>query len=84
MRRAVPKLPPAEQEKVKNSLSEILGEVAEQTALNKFILAGFYEENNLFIDAIAAYEEAIKLAPDVPSYQEAYEEFLYRHGLKRE
>jgi hypothetical protein len=79
----IKKLAPVEQEKVKKSLSEIIGEVTDQTALNKFILAGFYEENNLFIDAIAAYEEAIKLAPDVPSYKEAYEEFLLRHGLKR-
>jgi hypothetical protein len=79
----IKKLAPLEQEKVKKSLNEIIGEVTEQTALNKFILAGFYEENNLFIDAISAYEEAIKLAPDVPSYKEAYEEFLLRHGLKR-
>jgi hypothetical protein len=79
----IKKLAPVEQEKVKKSLSEIIGEVTDQTALNKFILAGFYEENNLFIDAIAAYEEAVKLAPDVPSYKEAYEEFLLRHGLKR-
>ena len=78
----VKKLTPADYSRVKKSLSEIIGEVAEKTALNKFILAGFYEENTLFIDAIAAYEEAIKLAPDVPFYQEAYEEFLLRHGLK--
>jgi len=79
----IKKLAAGEQEKVKKSLNEIIGEVTEQTALNKLILAGFYEENNLFIDAISAYEEAIKLAPDVPSYKEAYEEFLLRHGLKR-
>jgi hypothetical protein len=78
----IKKLPTAEQEKVKKSLAEILGEVSEQTALNKFILAGFYEEQNLFIDAISAYEQAIKLAPDVPSYKEAYQDFLMRHGLK--
>lgn len=79
----IKKLSAADQEKVKKSLSEIMGEVQEQTALNKFILAGFYEENSLFIDAISAYEEAVKLAPDVPSYKEAYEEFLLRHGLKK-
>lgn len=79
----IKKLAPAEQEKVKKSLSEIIGEVAENTALNKLILAGFYEENNLFIDAIAAYEDAIKLAPDVPTYRDTYEEFLLRHGLKK-
>lgn len=79
----IKRLPPVDQARVKTSLSEIIGEVADQTALNKLILAGFYEENGLFIDAISAYEEAIKLAPDVPSYSEAFEEFLLRHGLKR-
>jgi len=79
----IKKLAPSEQENVKKSLNEIMGEVEEQTALNKFILAGFYEENNLFIDAISAYEEAIKLAPDVNSYKEAYEDFLLRHGIRK-
>jgi len=78
----IKKLSPAEQDRIKVSLGEIMGEVSEQTALNKFILAGFYEENHLFIDAVAAYEEAIRLAPDVPSYKEAYEDFLIRHGMK--
>jgi len=79
----IKKLAPAEHESVKKSLTEIMGEVEEQTALNKFILAGFYEENNLFIDAISAYEEAMKLAPDVTSYKEAYDDFLIRHGIKK-
>jgi len=79
----IKKLSAAEKERVKVSLGEIMGEVSEQTALNKFILAGFYEENHLFIDAVAAYEEAIKLAPEVPSYKEAYDDFLIRHGMKR-
>jgi hypothetical protein len=79
----IKKLAPAEQENVKKSLNEIMGEVQEETALNKFILAGFYEENNLFIDAISAYEEAVKLAPDVTSYKEAYDDFLIRHGIKK-
>lgn len=79
----IKRLTPADQEKIKISLEEIMGEVGEQNALNKLILAGFFEEQNLFIDAIAAYEEAITLAPDVPTYKEAYEEFLLRHGLKK-
>lgn len=69
-------------EKIKQSLGEIMGEVQEETALNSFILASFYENNNLLIDAISAYEQAVQLAPDVPSYQEAYDEFLVRNNLK--
>jgi hypothetical protein len=80
---SIKRLSPAEQEKVKKTMDEFIGEVQDQSALNKFIMAGFYEENKLLIDAIAAYEEAIKLAPDVPSYKEAYEDFLLRNGLKK-
>jgi hypothetical protein len=82
-RHLIKKLPSAEIEKVKGSLNEIIGEVGEQTALNKYLLASFYENNNLFIDAISAYEEAVKLAPDVTFYREAYDEFLLRHGMMK-
>jgi hypothetical protein len=78
----IKKLSVSRQESIKKSLSEMGNDVKEETALNKFILAGFYEENKLFIDAITAYEQAIKLAPDVPTYKEAYEEFLLRNKLK--
>ena len=78
----IKKISPAEQAGVKKSLTEISADVSEATALNKLLLAGFYEEKNLLIDAIVAYEEAIKLAPDVPSFKEAYDEFLLRHGMK--
>ncbi len=78
----IKRLSPAEKEKVKTAMGEITSDVSEQTPLNKLILAGFYEKNNLLIDAIVAYEDAITIAPDVPSFQEAYEEFLVRNALK--
>lgn len=79
----IKRLSPSEQENIRKSLDEISSELNEPTALNKLILAGFYEENRLLIDAITAYEEAIKLAPDVPSYQEAFDDFLLRNGIVR-
>lgn len=78
----IKKISPAEQAGVKKSLSEISADVSEATALNKLLLAGFYEKSNLLIDAIVAYEEALKLAPDVPAFKEAYDDFLIRHGMK--
>jgi hypothetical protein len=78
----IKKLSIARQESIAKLLGEFGSEMKEETALNKFIMAGFYEENKLFIDAITAYEEAIKLAPDVPTYKEAYEEFLLRNKLR--
>jgi hypothetical protein len=44
-------------------------------------LAGAFEQNKLLIDAITAYQDAIKLAPDVDSYKELYKDFLIRNGL---
>lgn len=68
---------------IKKLLDDMGDDLKQETALNKFIMAGFYEENNLFIDAIGSYQQAIMLAPDVPTYQEAYEEFLLRNKLKK-
>lgn len=79
----IKKLSTVDHDNIKKTLDQILNDVSEPTALNKLILAGFYEENKLLIDAITAYEEAIRLAPDVPSYKEAYDEFLLRHNISQ-
>lgn len=79
----VKQMPAADREKIKKQLDEILGDVSEETALNKIYLARFYEENNLLIDAIGEYEKAVKLAPDVPTFKEYYDDFLYRRGMKK-
>jgi len=76
------KLSKADRDRIRTSFREIADQTAEPTALNKFVIAGFYENNNLLIDAISAYQEAISLAPDVPMYAEAYEAFLLRHAIK--
>ncbi|MDH5474054.1 MAG: hypothetical protein OEX22_00030 [Cyclobacteriaceae bacterium] len=78
---AIKRLPNDKMEMVKANLGELMSEVDTQNALNNYILAGFYEESRLLLDALYYYEEAIKIAPEVESYQEAYEEFLFRNGL---
>lgn len=79
----IKKINAAQADKVKKELADFNAQAGDETALNKFILASFFEEHKLYIDAINAYEQAIKLAPDVPSYKGAYEEFLLRNGLKK-
>jgi hypothetical protein len=79
----IKKLGPKEKANIAQQLQENMGELQDQTAMNKYLLAAFYEQNNLIIDAIASYEEAIKLAPDVTSFKEAYDEFLLRQGIKK-
>ncbi len=78
---AIKRLPEDKANLVKQNLEELMGEVNTETALNNYILAGFYEENRLLLDALFYYEEAKRLAPGVESYDDAYEEFLFRNGL---
>lgn len=76
------KLSKADKERIKASLNEISQQTVEVNAINKLVVAGFFEENSLLIDAIPYYQEAIKLAPDVPEYKEWYSDFLLRYGIK--
>jgi hypothetical protein len=78
----VKKLSPADKQRIKVQLNEIAPLTTEETALNKIILAGFYEQNKLLIDANAAYMDAMKLAPDVQQIREDYQSFLLRNGIK--
>jgi hypothetical protein len=78
----VKKLSKADKDRIKTQLNEISSTTTEENALNKRILAGFFEQNKLFIDASSAYLDAIRLAPDVAEYREAYNNYLLRNGLK--
>ncbi|HEU5289790.1 MAG TPA: hypothetical protein VFU05_04045 [Cyclobacteriaceae bacterium] len=77
----IKRMRPAAREKFTKIMDELKSAVASETALSKYYMAGIYEENFLLNDALTAYQEAIKLAPDVPLYQEAYKEFLIRLGF---
>ena len=81
-RHLIKKLSPAELEKISAAVKDLQTEVGDETAMNKLFLAGFYEQHNLLIDAIYAYEQALKLEPEVPAFKESYEEFLQRNSLK--
>jgi tetratricopeptide (TPR) repeat protein len=78
----VKKLSKANRERVQALLADLNSGFQEDNALKHFVLASFFEEQKLFIDAIGAFERALKLAPDVDAYREAYEDFLLRNRLK--
>lgn len=78
----VKRLSKADKERMKKQLDEIAATTSEETALNNLVRAGFFESQNLLIDAATAYQKAAMLAPDVPEYQTYFESFLVRTGLK--
>ena len=76
----IKKFKPAERQKI-DSLVNAADFPKDESALTKYIKAGFYEENMLLIDALTAYHDAAKLAPDVELYTTAYQDFLVRLGF---
>lgn len=60
-------------------LQEELGS-DQASPLNALMLAAFYDQNNLFLDAAANYQKAIKLEPGVKEYSSAYNNFLVRNS----
>ena len=64
-------------------LKSLESNIGSETSINNLIFAEFYEENGLILDALTSYEDAVKLSPDVEYFQEAYNEFLVRNGLKK-
>lgn len=75
------RLSSADKKRINIALSEIANQTQEETALNQLILAGFYETQLLLIDAATAYQKAVKLAPGVPEYKAAYDDFIARSVL---
>lgn len=75
-------LTPEEAEPIAQELSELKLEISDQqSALDKLILASFYEQNSLLADALTSYEHAIQMAPDVKAFRTAYDQFIFRNGL---
>jgi len=71
-----------EAKKFEDELTELKSALTEESSLNRVILAEFFEQNNLIVDALTNYVTAIQLSPDVDYFKEAFEEFKMRNGLK--
>ncbi len=67
---------------IKKELDNLKREISEkESALDKLLLASFYEQNNLLVDALTNYEYAISSNPEVEAFKTAYDRFLIRNGL---
>jgi hypothetical protein len=68
---------------IKSDLEYLRQELGEETILNKLMLAAYFEDKGLLVDAITMYEEAMAMAPDMPEVKEFYDDFLKITRLKR-
>jgi hypothetical protein len=75
----VRKLAASEKNNLKNSFTELKAELTPTTGFNKYLEAGFFEQQKLLIDAATAFQKAVALQP---ALKEGYDDFLLRNGLK--
>lgn len=67
---------------INDTLNILKNEIGDdKTALNKLVIASYYEKNNLLNEAMQYYQFALNEAPDVENYKKAYAMFLIRMGL---
>ncbi|MFT5618202.1 MAG: hypothetical protein ACI85I_001433, partial [Arenicella sp.] len=55
----------------------------DNTAINKLILAKYFEDHGLYANAMFAYEEAIKMSESNEMYENMYQAFLDRNYLSK-
>lgn len=67
---------------VTEDVNAIRAETPEGSAIQEMVLAKYYEENELYVNAIPHFQNAIELQPDVTRFREAYNEFLFEIGLR--
>ncbi len=79
---ALTRLDNNESKQISVELSTISKET--QGALGKLIQARFFEDKELYADAIHAYEEAIKLSGGTEQFKKIYQFFLERNGFTLE
>ena len=66
---------------LKQEIAQLNEEVDSDSPLGHIILASYYEAHDLLIDAIYHYQEAIKLATGVETFETMYHAFLIRNNL---
>ncbi|MCH8231163.1 MAG: hypothetical protein IIB82_00705 [Bacteroidetes bacterium] len=62
-------------------LNDLKSSLDANSSISNLIMAEFYEQNDLLLDALTSYEYAINQSPDVEYFKEAYQEFLMRNGF---
>lgn len=77
----IQRLSPAESKELTANLTELKKELTEGSSMNGLIYASFYEENELYLDALTSFESAIEANPEIDDFQKIYDQFVAENGL---
>lgn len=80
----ITKMETEESKAIGDELATINEPSSDASALSKLIEARFFEEKELFSDAICSYEKVLELSGGLEAYNEMYKSFLYRNGMTKE
>lgn len=72
----------SEMAKYETDLGMLKSEVPANSAIGDMVIATYFEEQELFLNAIPYYESAIEKEPNIVEYQNAYNMFLFKIGLE--
>lgn len=72
----------SEMAKYETDVNMLKTEVPENSAIGDMVIATYYEEQELFLNAIPYYERAIEKEPNIVEFQDAYNMFLFKIGLE--
>ncbi len=78
---AIVRMEESEKQQIIQELNAICKDQNRETAFAKLVEARFFEDKELYIDAINAYEEMRKFSFVAESYKKAYRFFLKRNGF---
>lgn len=73
----------SEMAKYETELAMLKSEVPANSAIGDMVIATYFEDQELFLNAIPYYESAIVKEPNIVEYQDAYNMFLFKIGLEK-
>jgi hypothetical protein len=77
----IKRLSPDDAVKIAENVEMLKADLSSESALGYIIEASYYEDQNLLLDALTKYEQAIKLAPEVQDFQDLYQGFILKYNL---
>ncbi len=79
---AITRIPEDQYKKISDTFEKLKSELTVDSPINNLIIASFFEQNKLYIDAGTYLDNFIQTTPDTTESDKIYHEFVARNGLE--
>ncbi|MEL7147760.1 MAG: hypothetical protein AAFO69_15415, partial [Bacteroidota bacterium] len=66
---------------LKEEIDQVKSEVDTESSMGRLVLASFYEEKGMLLEAMREFETIVRENPEILSFQDMYGEFLAKNGM---